>query len=52
MVPEGVVHGYTVAIWWAAGLMLLAGLVAGLMVTSKPPTHEAPAHAPVPESAL
>ncbi|MGW7407005.1 MFS transporter [Streptomyces sp. NPDC054833] len=52
VVPEGVVHGYTVAIWWAAGVLLLAGLVAGLMVTSKPPTHKAPANAPVPESAL
>ncbi|MGW3148754.1 MFS transporter [Streptomyces sp. NPDC001177] len=52
VVPEGVVHGYTVAIWWAAGVMLLAGLVAGLMVTSKPPTQAAPANAPVPESAL
>ncbi|WP_369247466.1 MFS transporter [Streptomyces sp. R41] len=46
---EGIVHGYTVAIWWAVGIMLLAGLVAGLMVTAKPPKH-APADAPVPES--
>ncbi|MHC3469124.1 MFS transporter [Streptomyces sp. 7R007] len=47
---EGVVHGYTVAIWWAAGVMLLAGLIAGLMVTAKPPKH-APAETPVPEPA-
>ncbi|MFC7309476.1 MFS transporter [Streptomyces monticola] len=36
---EGVVHGYTVAIWWAAGIMLLAGLVAGLLVTVRAPKH-------------
>jgi EmrB/QacA subfamily drug resistance transporter len=46
---EGIVHGYTVAIWWAVGIMLLAALVAGLMVTAKPPKR-APADAPVPES--
>lgn len=45
---EATVHGYTVAIWWAAGIMLLVGLVAGLMVTTGPPRH-APAAA-VPES--
>ncbi|MDH6550445.1 EmrB/QacA subfamily drug resistance transporter [Streptomyces sp. SAI-041] len=50
IVKEGVVHGYTVAIWWAAGIMLLAGLIAGLMVTAKPPKQGAPAQAPVPES--
>ncbi|MFE0514426.1 MFS transporter [Streptomyces sp. NPDC058964] len=52
VIPEGVVHGYTVAIWWAAGVMLLAALVAGLMVTAKPPGRAAPAEAPVPESAV
>ncbi|MDT0438495.1 MULTISPECIES: MFS transporter [Streptomyces] len=41
VVNEGVVHGYTVAIWWAAGVMLLAGLVAGLMVTAKSPNRRA-----------
>ncbi|WP_432172544.1 MFS transporter [Streptomyces sp. Tue6028] len=46
---EGIVHGYTVAIWWAVGIMLLAGLVAGLMVTAKPPAR-LPSNAPVPES--
>ncbi|MEU5040240.1 MFS transporter [Streptomyces griseorubiginosus] len=50
VVKEGVVHGYTVAIWWAAGIMLLAGLIAGLMVTAKPPKQGAPTPAPVPES--
>ncbi|MFF4759645.1 MFS transporter [Streptomyces sp. NPDC001292] len=49
VVPEGIVHGYTVAIWWAAAVMLLAGLVAGLMVTGRAPKHGAPAEAPVPE---
>ena len=44
---EGIVHGYTVAIWCAAGIMLLAGLVAGLMVTAKAPKHGIPAGAPV-----
>ncbi|MDI3388235.1 MFS transporter [Streptomyces sp. B-S-A8] len=39
---EGVVHGYTVAIWWAVGIMLLAGLVAGLLVTSRAPRHLVP----------
>ncbi|MGW0282754.1 DHA2 family efflux MFS transporter permease subunit [Streptomyces sp. NPDC003236] len=50
VVPAGVVHGYTVAIWWATGVMLLAGLVAGLMVTARAPGHGAPAETPVPES--
>lgn len=50
VVPEGVVHGYTVAIWWASGIMLLAGVVAGVLVTAKPPGRGARAHAPVPES--
>ncbi|MFR9796094.1 MFS transporter [Streptomyces sp. MS06] len=49
IVREGTVHGYTVAIWWAAGIMLLAGLVAGLMVTAKAPRHGAPTDTPVPE---
>nr|WP_028810044.1 MFS transporter [Streptomyces sp. 351MFTsu5.1] len=50
IIKEGVVHGYTVAIWWAAGIMLLAGLIAGLMVTTKPPKQGAQAPTPVPES--
>nr|WP_242483047.1 MFS transporter [Streptomyces sp. HSG2] len=36
---EGVVHGYTVAIWLGTGIMLLAALVGGLMVTKGPPRH-------------
>lgn len=47
---EGIVHGYTVAIWWAAAIMLLAGVVAALMVTAKPPKDGAAQKAPIPES--
>ncbi|MFG2634047.1 MFS transporter [Streptomyces sp. NPDC048362] len=50
VVPAGVVHGYTVAIWWAAGVMVLAAVTAGLMVTAKAPENAAGADAPVPES--
>ncbi|MGW7252865.1 MFS transporter [Streptomyces sp. NPDC054834] len=50
VIPAGIVHGYTTAIWWAAGIMLLAGLVAGLMVTAKAPGRGAPTTSPVPES--
>ncbi|MBC9716565.1 MFS transporter [Streptomyces sp. TRM66268-LWL] len=39
---EGIVHGYTVAIWWAAGIMLLGAVVAGLMVTARAPRHDVP----------
>ncbi len=49
IVREGIVHGYTVAIWVAAGVMLLAGVVAGVMVTAKAPKHGNPADRPVPE---
>jgi len=52
VVAVSFVHGYTVAIWWAAGIMLLAALVAGLMVTAKAPRHGARAQEPVPEPAL
>jgi EmrB/QacA subfamily drug resistance transporter len=52
VVPEGIVHGYTVALSWAAGLMLLAGLVAGLMVTTQAPRRRPPDRQPVPESDL
>lgn len=48
---KGIVHGYTVAIWWAVAVMLLAGLVAGLMVTARAPKHGATAQSPTPESA-
>ncbi|WP_330467268.1 MFS transporter [Streptomyces longwoodensis] len=49
VVAEGTVHGYTVALWWAAGVMLLAGLVAVLMVTAGPPKHGARQEEAVPE---
>jgi EmrB/QacA subfamily drug resistance transporter len=49
VVRAGIVHGYTVAIWVAAGIMLLAGLIAGLMVTAKAPGRATPADRPVPE---
>jgi EmrB/QacA subfamily drug resistance transporter len=49
IIREGIVHGYTVAIWVAAGIMLLAGVIAGLMVTAKAPKHGTPADSPVPE---
>ncbi|MGW1026119.1 MFS transporter [Streptomyces sp. NPDC002577] len=47
---EGIVHGYTVALWWSAGLMLLAGLTAALMVTAKAPRRRAPTDSPIPQS--
>ncbi|MFH8567729.1 MFS transporter [Streptomyces sp. NPDC017993] len=44
VIKEGVVHGFNVAIGVAAGVMLLAALIAGLMVTARAPQHgEAPA---------
>ncbi|MGW3511044.1 MFS transporter [Streptomyces sp. NPDC000994] len=49
VVPEGIVHGYTVALWWAAAVMLVASLIAGLMVTGRAPKHGAPTEAPVSE---
>jgi EmrB/QacA subfamily drug resistance transporter len=45
---KGIVHGYTVAIWWAVAVMLLAGLVAGLMVTARAPKHAPTAQSPTP----
>ncbi|MER5976778.1 MFS transporter [Streptomyces sp. NPDC001857] len=48
---EATVHGYTVAIWCAAAIMLTAALVAGLMVTGRPTRHHVPAEQPaLPES--
>ncbi|MFC5217873.1 MFS transporter [Streptomyces coerulescens] len=46
---EGIVHGYTVAIWWAAAIMLLAGLIATLMVTAKAPKQGARQQTATPE---
>ncbi|MGW0766820.1 MFS transporter [Streptomyces sp. NPDC002676] len=51
VVRAGLVHGYTVAIWWAVGVMLMASVVAGLFVTAKAPKNRAPADAPVAEPA-
>ncbi|MFD7662412.1 MFS transporter [Streptomyces sp. NPDC059788] len=39
VVMDGVVHGFTVAIGWGAGIMLLAGVVAGVMVNGRAPKH-------------
>jgi EmrB/QacA subfamily drug resistance transporter len=50
VVAAGVVHGYTVAIWWAVGAMLLAGLAAGLLVTARAPRQEVITETPVVES--
>ncbi|GAA3301876.1 hypothetical protein GCM10020295_46160 [Streptomyces cinereospinus] len=47
---EAVVHGYTVALWCAAGLMLLAALVTSLLVTARAPKHGTAGRAPVAES--
>ncbi|WP_225097990.1 MFS transporter [Streptomyces sp. CoH27] len=49
VVPAGVVHGYTVAIWVAAGVMLLAALTATVLVTAKAPKHAARAGTPARE---
>ncbi|MFF4408569.1 DHA2 family efflux MFS transporter permease subunit [Streptomyces sp. NPDC001262] len=40
VVKQGIVHGFHVAIGWGAGIMLLASLVAGLMVTARAPKHQ------------
>ena len=48
-VAAGVVHGYTVAIGWAAAIMLLAGLIAGLLVTARAPKYGPRPKAPVSE---
>ncbi|MFF7728557.1 DHA2 family efflux MFS transporter permease subunit [Streptomyces sp. NPDC008001] len=42
VIKTGVVHGFHVAIGWGAGIMLLAGLVGGLLVTAGPPRHAGP----------
>lgn len=36
----GMVHGFTVAIWWAAGVLTLAALVAVVFVNAKPSRHD------------
>lgn len=50
VIREGIVRGYTVALWWAAAVFLLAAVVAGTMVTARAPKHGTPAQTPVPES--
>lgn len=35
---QGLVHGFSVALWWAAGIMLLGAAVAAVMVTAPAPT--------------
>ncbi|MEV5985979.1 MFS transporter [Streptomyces sp. NPDC052051] len=50
IVRQGTVHGFTVALWWAAGVLLLAGLAAGLMVEAKPAAR-GPAPVPLPQDA-
>ncbi|PSJ26657.1 MFS transporter [Streptosporangium nondiastaticum] len=42
VVKTGVVHGFHVAIAWGSGIMLLAGLVGGILVTAGPPEHASP----------
>ncbi|MEV4504775.1 MFS transporter [Streptomyces klenkii] len=42
VVKTGVVHGFHVAIGWGAGIMLLAGLAGGLLVTARPPGQASP----------
>lgn len=40
---EALLGGYTTTLWWAVGSMLLAGLLAGLLVTAKTPEDDVPA---------
>ncbi|WP_405684943.1 hypothetical protein [Streptomyces sp. NBC_00057] len=37
---RAVLGGYSVILWWAVGLTLLAGLIAGLLVTAKAPSGD------------
>ncbi|MGH3621502.1 MAG: MFS transporter [Sciscionella sp.] len=32
----GAVHGYTVAIWWAVGVLVLAGIISGVLINVSP----------------
>ncbi|MBB5117965.1 MFS transporter [Streptomyces eurocidicus] len=43
IVKTGVVHGFNIAIAWGAGIMLLAGAVGWLLVTTGAPKHASPA---------
>ncbi|OIJ67524.1 MFS transporter [Streptomyces mangrovisoli] len=42
VLSEGIVHGYTQAIWWGVGAMLIAAVVSGLLVVARPNGHGAP----------
>jgi hypothetical protein len=44
-IAAGTVHGYTVGIWWAVGVLLLAALVAAVLVNADP-RRPAPATRP------
>ncbi|MFF3127488.1 hypothetical protein ACFVRD_35530 [Streptomyces sp. NPDC057908] len=37
---RAVLGGYSVILWWAVGLTLLAGLLAGLLVTAQAPSGD------------
>lgn len=49
-IAKGTVHGYTVAVWWAVGILILAAAVAGSLITTSPRRKAklaaAPAQAP------
>ncbi|MGC0333638.1 EmrB/QacA subfamily drug resistance transporter [Streptomyces sp. SAI-170] len=45
---EATVHGYSVATWISAGIMLLAALVAGVLINAKAPGRQAGAPEPGP----
>jgi EmrB/QacA subfamily drug resistance transporter len=42
---EGIVHGYTHAIWWGVAAMLIAAVASGVLVVARPQGHGAPAGA-------
>ncbi|MFH8800355.1 MFS transporter [Streptomyces sp. NPDC017936] len=52
LTAQGTVHGYTVAIGWAAAIMVLASLSAGLLVTAERPRRDAPSEEAVPQPAV
>ncbi|MCM3263630.1 MULTISPECIES: MFS transporter [Streptomyces] len=39
---EGIVHGYTQAIWWGVAAMLLAAVVSGVLIVARPARGGAP----------
>jgi hypothetical protein len=43
---EATVHGYSVATWTSAGILLLAAVVAGVFVNAKAPGRQAGTAAP------